>query len=138
MKIDGPLPMHSKTKRLSDRAFGFTFAALFLAVFLIALVFGRRPSWPLALSSFFGLSALLVPGLLMPLNRTWMQIAERINRVLNAVLLAIAYVFVIMPLGVIMRLRGRDALRLKSGSVDATYWAPPARPITRENFEDQF
>lgn len=131
--------MHAKSKRLSDRAFGFTFAALFLVVFLVgAFVFERRPGLPLALSAFFGLSALLVPGLLMPLNRAWMQVAERINRALNAVLLATAYTLVIMPLGLMMRLRGRDALRLKSLSGDATYWAPPARPITRENFEDQF
>lgn len=131
--------MHAKQKRLSDRAFGFTFAGLFLLIFLIgAFVIGRRSSWPLALSAFFGLSALLVPGTLMPLNRIWMQIAERINRVLNAVLLATAYALVIVPLGVIMRLRGRDALRLHSLSGETTYWAPPARPITRQNFEDQF
>lgn len=131
--------MPAKHKRLSDRAFGFTFAGLFLLIFLIgALVMGRRSGWPLALSAFFGLSALLVPGMLMPLNRVWMLIAERINRVLNAVLLATAYALVIVPLGVIMRLRRRDALHLNSPSGEATYWAPPARPITRENFEDQF
>ena len=123
--------MQAKHKRLSDRAFGFTFSGLFLLIFLIgALVIGRRSAWPLALSAFFGLSALLVPGMLMPLNRVWMQITERLNRVLNAVLLA--------PLGAIMKLRGRDALRLNPLSGDATYWAPPARPITRESFEDQF
>ena len=131
--------MPAKHKRLSDRAFGFTFAGLFLLIFLIgALAMGRRSGWPLALSAFFGLSALLVPGLLMPLNRVWMLIAERINRVLNAVLLATAYALVIVPLGVLMKLRGRDALRLTSSSGETTYWAPPARPITRENFEDQF
>ena len=131
--------MPAKHKRLSDRAFGFTFAGLFLLIFLVgALVMGRRSGWPLALSAFFGLSALLVPGMLMPLNRAWMLIAERINRVLNAVLLATAYALVIVPLGVLMRLRRRDALRLNSSSGEATYWAPPARPISRENFEDQF
>ncbi len=131
--------MHAKHKRLSDRAFGFTFAGLFLLIFLIgALVMGRRSGWPLALSAVFGLFALLVPGILMPLNRLWMLIAERINRVLNTVLLATAYALVIVPLGVMMRLRRRDALHLNSPSGEATYWAPPARPITRENFEDQF
>ena len=131
--------MQAKHKRLSDRAFGFTFSGLFLLIFLIgALVIGRRSAWPLALSAFFGLSALLVPGMLMPLNRVWMQITERLNRVLNAVLLATAYALVIAPLGAIMKLRGRDALRLNPLSGDATYWAPPARPITRESFEDQF
>ena len=131
--------MPAKHKRISDRAFGFTFAGLFILIYLIrALAFGRPAVWPLAISGFFGLSALLVPGMLMPPNRVWMQIAERINRVLNAVLLATAYALVIVPLGVIMKLRGRDALRLNSPSGEATYWAPPARPISRENFEDQF
>ena len=131
--------MGAKHKRLSDRAFGLAFATLFLLMFVVgSFFFERKRIWALPVSAGFGLIALLAPGVLMPLNRVWTMIGEKITVGLNLILLLVSYALVIVPLGLIMKLRHRDALRLSPPSGQATYWTPSVRPITRESFQDLF
>lgn len=136
---NGVREMAGKPKRLSDRAFGLAFAGLFLLVFLVSSYVAERSRvWALPVSGGFAALALLAPGVLMPLNRLWMLITERINLVLNLVLLSVSYALVILPLGLFMKLRRRDALGLDPRPGPSTYWAPSAREITRESFQDLF
>jgi hypothetical protein len=53
-------------------------------------------------------------------------------------LLIVSYVLAIVPFGLFMKLRRRDALRLKMSPEETTYWVPPVRKITREHFRDMF
>jgi hypothetical protein len=125
--------------RLSDRTFGLVFAVLLLLIFAIGwLLFDRIHVWALIVSGCFGLIALVAPSVLMPVNRLWMLVAGRLNHLMNLILLIVSYVLAIVPFGLFMKLRRRDALRLKMSPEETTYWVPPVRKITREHFRDMF
>jgi hypothetical protein len=63
---------------------------------------------------------LAVPRVLDPLKRLWLRFGALGHAVLSPVLLALFYYTVITPIGLLMRLVGKDPLRLKRNR--ETYW----------------
>ena len=112
----------------SNRTFGivFTVASLALAGWLLlgdvsiagmpAAIFG------VAAAAFFLVAALLRPGLLSPLNRAWTALGHVLHKITNPILLAIVFFGVIMPIGLAMRLAGKDSLGLRADRTAQTYW----------------
>jgi hypothetical protein len=60
------------TKRLSNRTFGLALAIVFAVMFVIGwLSFDVILVWPLIVAMCLGVIALVVPWVLLPLNRLW-------------------------------------------------------------------
>lgn len=57
--------------------------------------------------------ALLAPDSIRTLYNSWMRVALLIGNTVNMVILAIVFYLVIMPMGLVMRMLGKDPLRLK-------------------------
>jgi len=125
--------------KLSDRKFGLTFAAIF-AIFTIAGWYGFDVvlRWAIVCSGVFLTLALVVPGVLMPINRLWGVLAGRIHRVVNFTLLASFFYLVIFPVGLIMRLFGRDAMNRAPGPKAASHWRPVTRHTDETTLPDMF
>ncbi len=87
----------------------------------------------LGLGLFFLLSGLLFPRLLGPIEKAWMWLAEIIGAVMTRVILTIVFYLVLTPIGLFMRLRGRDLLKMKLDPNADSYWEPvdPEGPATR-------
>jgi hypothetical protein len=103
----------------------------------IAWILARR-DWD---GAAIGLLAVAVGGLLVglaapewlrPAYVAWMAASYPIGWVVSHVLLAIVYYGVVTPIGVILRMSGRDTLRLRSRP-ESTYWVrrPPSPESTR-------
>ena len=122
----------------SDRGFGFLFAALF-AVIGAALWVGRGAvaAWPFAASGAFIAAARFRPGLLGPLNRAWFRLGLLLSRIVSPVVLAVLFYGVVTPTGLVMRLLGKDPLRLRFDRPAASYWirrTPPGpEPASMRN-----
>src|SRR5215470_3577910 len=125
-----------KVKLGSDRNFGFVFAALFALIGLWPLFHhnGARP-WALALAVAFAAVALARPRLLHPLNRLWFRFGLILHAVVNPIVMGLIFVGGIVPTALILRMRGRDPLRLQPpGTGDKgsrTTWivrSPPGPP----------
>ena len=59
----------------SNRAFGLVMAAAFAIAWSIQLWRGGEPRhWTLAAATLFLAAALVLPGVLMPLNRLWLRL----------------------------------------------------------------
>ncbi len=113
----------------SDRAFGWTFAAVFLVVALLPLVRLAPPRWwAVAVAAAFAAVAVAAPDLLRPLNRAWLRFGELLQRVTNPLILGIIFFGVITPTGLIFRLMRRDLLRLKAVPGADSYWIPREPP----------
>ncbi|QQS11341.1 MAG: hypothetical protein IPK81_17390 [Rhodospirillales bacterium] len=116
----------------SDRAFGLVFMAV------CAVVAGwswwhAGTWWPYAggLAAAFGVLALAAPAALGPLNKAWTKFGMLIGRVMNPIILGIMFYGVMTPIGLFMRWRGADLLRLKRDPAAASYWIarePPGPP----------
>ena len=113
----------------SDRVFGLVFAGVFLFVAAWPLLDGAAPRrWALGASAVFGLAALLKPALLAGLNRLWIRLGVLLGKVVSPIALGVLFYGVLTPIGVLMRLAGKDSLRLKRDSKASSYWLPREPP----------
>lgn len=138
--------MHEHTRkhemplqRSSDRSFGFVFTAVFLLVGLYPLASGHMArSWALALAAAFLLCALFVPKGLAPLNRYWAKFGMLLHSVVSPIALGILFFLVVTPIGLLMRLLGKDVLRKRFHSDADSYWierdppGPNARSLNNQ------
>lgn len=90
--------------------------------------------WALSTGGVFALLAWVAPGLLAWPNRLWMKFGALLHRLTSPVALTAIYLIGIVPVGVLMRLLGKDPLRLQRAATGQTYWiprTPPARADLR-------
>jgi hypothetical protein len=71
----------------------------------------------------FLILALFWTAPLRGLNRIWMQFGLMLYGVINPVVMAFLFYSTVVPMGLMMRAFGRDALRLKRHKGAASYWA---------------
>lgn len=113
----------------SDRSFGFVFAAVFALIALWPLLHqGGVRVWALVVAAAFALIAVVRPTLLATPNRLWMKLGLLLGKIVSPIALGILFYAVLTPLGVLMRLTGKDPLRLKRDAAAASYWIPREPP----------
>jgi hypothetical protein len=128
-----------KADQQSDRAFGFTFAGLFFLITTVGWVFfDRLPYWALITAIVFTLLALVIPSVLMPLNQFWRWLGPKIAAINNTIVLGVVFYLFITPIGLMMRLFGRDPMHRSTKEKVATYWTAVHRQADNESFSDQF
>lgn len=131
---------HEEVQGSSDKALGLVFGAFFLLIAVLPLFSGRGVRlWALiACGGFVGV-ALIWPRLLSPLNRLWTRLGLLLHMVVSPIVLGIMFYAVITPMGVIMRLLGKDLLRLSFNPQLPTYWMERTPPGPKpETLSDQF
>ena len=107
----------------SDRSFGLVFAAVFLIIAAFPLFYGEGIRWgSVGVAGIFALLALLRPTLLSLLNRLWMKFGLLLGKIVSPIALGILFYLVITPIGIVIRLSGKDPLRLKFMPEADTYW----------------
>jgi hypothetical protein len=68
------------------------------------------------------LAGLLNPRWIRPVFVTWMRLAYPIGWTVSHLMLATIYYLVITPIGLVMRLLGRDPLQRRWDRQASTYW----------------
>ena len=116
----------------SDRAFGLVLAA---GLTLLALwpIVRHRPmrGWALGLAAVFLILAGLQPRVLGPLNRLWLRASLLLQRLVTFAVMALLFYGTVTPVALVLRLTGKDLLRLRIDGTTHTYWIdrrPPGPP----------
>jgi len=124
----------------SDRSFGLVFAAVFAAIGLVPLILsGPIRLWALLAAAFFLAAGLLFPKALGPLNRLWLKFGLLLHKIVSPIVLGIMFFVVLTPIGLLLRARGRDPLRLKPNRQSRSYWIERVPPgPAPESIKDQF
>ena len=123
----------------SDRTFGLVMAgALAVLALFNGWHHGRLWPWMLLAAALFLVLGLLWPSLLHPLNRLWMMLGLLLHRVVNPIVMGLLFYGTILPTGLVMRLRGRDLLRLRRDPAAETYWITRTPGPAPETMRDQF
>ena len=116
-------------KTSSDRSFGFVFAAIFLVIGLLPLFkSGGVLVWSLIVSGLFAAPAAVKPSVLAPLNRGWTAFGLWLNKIVSPVVMGVLFFLVVTPMGIFMRMAGKDLLRLKLQPSAKSYWIPREPP----------
>lgn len=123
MQTHEDLSRAQTVKASSDRFFGMTFFAVFLIIALWPLL-AQGAVRPVALGialAFLAVS-LAAPAWLAPLNRLWLKFGELLHRITSPIILGVMFFGVITPVGWLMRLAGKDLLRMKFDRDAPSYW----------------
>jgi len=123
----------------SNRKFGFFFTFIF-AVVAAYFYYSANVSWTYvfaAKSLIFLLITLTKSDALLPLNKLWMRFGLLLGMILSPIVLGIIFFGIFTPLAMLMRLSGRDELRLKHNQ-KASHWISRNELIKSESFKNQF
>ncbi len=120
--------------------FGLLVGGVFL---LIGWLMQRKDfgaaTWVLGLGATLVLLGAVLPRLLAPVYRVWMTMALALGFVMTRVILSLFYYTLFTPLGLGMRLFGKDLLDEKLDRSSPTYWKPKEYAISdRTRFEKYF
>lgn len=134
-KFLGSHESHERTEILktsSDRGFGLVFAAVCAIIAAFGLYY-QTSHWPywITAAALFLTAALVRPQILGPLNGLWTKLGLLLFAVVSPVVLAIVFYLWIWPIGLIIRICGKDLLRLQYEPDASTYWID--RDQTRPN-----
>lgn len=123
----------------SNRKFGF----FFTFVFGLAAAFSyKSANMSLAYAFIAASLSLLVITVVkhdavLPLNKLWMQFGVLLGMVVSPIVLGVIFFGVFTPIATLMRISGRDELRLKCDPT-ASHWISRSDPIKSESFKNQF
>jgi hypothetical protein len=105
------------------RDFGIVFFVVFALLGGVLLYKGRSSGYAcLALSVVFIVLGRWAPGLLRPVQKAWMALALLLGFFTSRLILCILYYCVVTPIGVIMRLLGKDLLDQRWEKEASSYW----------------
>lgn len=121
------------------------FAGLWLAFFLfLAWWLGwhaDRPTvgWVLLIVALVGgVGGAVWPAAIKPVFVGWMVLAFPIGWFISRVILGILFYAMFTPIGLVFRLMGRDALRLRPPGGVETYWQPKEQAMDPRSYLRQF
>ena len=121
---------HTLTEKGSEKSFGIVFSIVFLIVALYPLIDSRGfHLWALIVSGVFLLLALLAPRTLSGPNKLWFKFGLLLGSIIAPIVMVIIYFVTVLPIGLIMRLLGKDLLKQKLDKNVKSYWIERTDPI---------
>ena len=130
----------SEVQLPSNRKFGIFFTFVFVAT---ATYFFWEGSTQVSvilgvLAAVFALVTIIKSELLLPLNKLWMSLGLLLGVIISPIVLGVLFFFLFTPIAFLMRLLGRDELRLKKFEAKS-YWKSrePSGP-NGDSFKHQF
>ena len=129
----------SEVELPSNRKFGFFFTIAF-AVAAAYFFYAANITWAyvfIAAAAIFMFITLIKSDALLPLNKLWMRFGLLLGMLVSPIVLGVIFFGLFTPISMLMRLSGRDELRLKF-SRKASHWITRNEPIKSESFKNQF
>jgi hypothetical protein len=123
------LERENDVDRSSDRSFGLVFAGIFVVIGCWPLLHGAQLRWwSFGVALVLATLALVAPAVLAVPNRVWTAFGILLAKVVAPIACAVLFFAGFLPIGLIMRLGGKDSLRLKRDPAAPTYWIPRTPP----------
>jgi hypothetical protein len=120
----------------SNRSFGIVFFVVFLLIALYPLTYeGEIRIWSLIISIIFLILGLLNSKILAPLNKIWFKFGILLGKIVSPLIMGVIFFLVVTPIGLIMRLLGKDVLNLKYNK-NKSYWIEKNGP--KSKMKNQF
>ena len=120
----------------ADRSFGLVVGGVLIIVGLMR----HRPRWLVVeAGSLLLLLAWLRPSLLHIANLLWFRLGLLLNKLISPIVTGLLFLLVFTPMGLLLRLLGKDPLRLRFDRGTASYWIERQPPGPEpESMANQF
>ena len=120
----------------SNKSFGIVFFVVFLLIALYPLLSNESIRLcSLIIFIIFLVLGILNSSLLSPLNKLWFKFGILLGKIISPIIMSIIYFLVVTPIGLIMRLLGKDVLNLKYND-HKSYWIEKTGP--KSKMKNQF
>ena len=114
---------NSNIKISSNRNFGLVFFIVFLIASIWPLTYDEPVRiWSAIISSIFLILGLMNSKLLTPLNKLWFKFGMILGAIVSPVVMGVVFFLVVTPIGLIMKIMGKDLLNKKYDKKKRTYW----------------
>ena len=115
----------------SNRSFGIVFFFVFLLIGLYPLINNQDIRlWSLAISIVFLILGIFDSKILNPFNKLWFKFGIFLGKIISPLIMGIIFFLVVTPIGLFMRLMGKDLLNLKYNN-NKSYWIEKDGPKSK-------
>ena len=128
-----------KVELPSNKKFGY-FCTFIFALVAFYFYIQNKEIWVyfFAISSgLFFIATLLKASVLQPLNKIWMSFGVLLGMIVSPLVLGAIFFGIFTPLAFLMRLTGRDELRLKFNNQES-HWIKREETVKAYSFKNQF
>ena len=131
--------MAAKADRTELRNFGLIVGGIFGAIGVWPAVIrgGSVRQWMVGLAVVLIVPALLAPRTLAPAHRVWMALGSVLGWVNTRIVLALIFFGLITPMGLVLRMTGRDPMQ-RAFDPKATTYRVPQKPRPGAHMLRQF
>ena len=120
----------------SNRRFGIVFFIVFLLIALYPLTYSEEIRvWSATISLIFLVLGLFNSKILTPLNKLWFKFGIFLGKIISPIIMGIIFFLVVTPIGLLMRLLGKDLINLKYNNTKS-YWIEKKGP--KSKMKNQF
>jgi hypothetical protein len=120
----------------SNRSFGIVFFIVFFLIALYPLTYsGELRIWSAIISLIFLILGLINSNILAPLNKLWFKFGIFLGKIISPIIMGIIFFLVVTPIGLLMRLLGKDLINLKYNN-NKSYWIEKNGP--KSKMKNQF
>ena len=125
-----------KKKKNTNRSFGILFFIVFSIISIWPVLSGGELRlWSFILAIIFLIMGITKSRFLTPFNIAWIKFGELLGVIISPLIMSLVYFLVVLPIGILMRVLGKDLLSLKFNKNIETYWN---KKKLKTNFNKQF
>lgn len=122
------------------RKFGLVTGGIIVGLFgllLPCLLESKYPLWPWGITIVLWCCAMFYPRSLSPMYKGWMATGNVLGWINTRIILGLVFYIVIMPIGLVMRLLGKDPMNRKLSYKETSYRVQSKKP-DRQQIERPF
>ena len=107
----------------NNRSFGILFFIVFFTIGLWPLLSSKDPIlFFIIIAIAFLILGLTNSQFLTPINKLWIKFGELLGRIIAPIVMFIIYSIILTPLSLLIRISGKDLLKLKYLKKSNSYW----------------
>ena len=120
----------------SNRSFGIVFFIVFLLISIYPIINNEDVRiWSLLVAIIFLVLGIINSNILLPLNKLWFKFGILLGKIISPIIMAIIFFLVVTPIGLMMRIMGKNLLNLKYSDYKS-YWIEKNGP--KSKMKNQF
>ena len=126
-----------KIKGGTERSFGLVFAAVFTIIGFYPLWYNENIHlWACIIAFIFLFFGIFFPKILIVPNKLWFKLGLLLGAIVAPIVMGMIFFLTVTPIGIIMRLFGKDITNQKIKKTAKSYWIK--RKKTVSSMKNQF